>query len=118
MTLFLILGSVLAVAALILIGFTLSVVVQLKRTLTNFDKLVVKTDEKLQPLLIDLHVAIKQINANLDQIDRVVTSVSEIGDKVNSTTQIVHELVSSPLVKIATISASTKEALKRLISRS
>ncbi len=117
MTPSLVIAVLIAAAALVLIGFAISALVQLKKTLVNVDTLVVNLNEKLSPLLNDLQDTVKQVNDELGQFDQVVRTVGNIGDKVSTTTRMVHEIVSSPLIRAVSISAGAKEAIKKLVGR-
>lgn len=117
MTPSLVITAVVATATLVLIGFAISAVIQFKKTLVNIDDLVVNINKQLDPLLMDLHDTVRQLNGELGNITEITKSVKDIGDKVNATTRIVHEVISSPLIRVASISAGAKEAIKKLVKR-
>ncbi|MCL6472145.1 MAG: DUF948 domain-containing protein [Firmicutes bacterium] len=117
MTPLLVITAVVATATLVLIGFAISAIIQFKRTLINVDDLVVNVNKQLDPLLIDLHDTVRQLNGELGSITEITKSVKDIGDKVSATTRIVHEAISSPLITVASISAGAKEAIKKLVGR-
>lgn len=112
-----IISIVVTVALLLLIGFAVSTLIQLKRTLRNADSFIGNVDERLMPLLSDLHEAVLKVNTELDQIDEIVVNVRDIGDKVNTTTRVVHEIISSPLIRVSSVSAGAKAAIKKLVAR-
>lgn len=108
---------ILAIAVLVLIGYTVFTLIQLRKTLVSIDTLAVNVNKQIDPLLEDLHSVVKQINNELDQVDDIVLNIRDIGDKVNATTRLAHDLISSPLIKIASISTGTMETIKKLVSR-
>jgi len=114
---YLVIGIVLTVAFIVLVLFAVSALIQLKKTLKNVDVLAVNMNEQLSPLLDDLHDAVKKVNNEMDRFEDVVGTVKDIGDKVNATTRVVHEIVSSPLLKVASISSGAKEAIKKMVKR-
>jgi uncharacterized protein YoxC len=112
-----IVGVALAVAILILIGFAVSALIQLKKTLESVNTLVGSVDDQLGPLLADLHDTVRQANVELERIDDVVFTVIDISEKVSATTSALHGLVSSPMIKVASISAGAKGAINKLVGR-
>ena len=108
---------VLALATLVLVGLAISALIQLKKILININELVINTNRQLGPLLNDTHDTIKKMNTELHQLDEIVVNIRDIGDKVNATTRMVHEVISSPLLKIAGISAGAKGVVKKLVGR-
>lgn len=120
----LVIGVVLAVATLILIWFAISALVQLRKTLvtaekalSNVDVLVVSINDKLGPILQDLHGVVKQADRELNRVDEVVGTIKDISDKVNAVTRVVQDVISSPLIKVASISAGAKAAINKLTGR-
>lgn len=122
---YLVMGIVLTAATVILVWFAVSALIQLKKTLLNVDTLVINMNEQLNPLLDDLHDAVKKVNNEMDRYEDVVGTVKDIGDKVSAVTRVVHEIVSSPLLKVASISAGAKdvitagakEVIKKMVKR-
>jgi len=114
---FSVVAIVLTIAALILFWFAISALIQLKKTLESIDTLAGNVDNQLMPLLTDLHEAVNKVNTELNRIDEIVLTVRDIGEKVNATTRVVHEIISSPLIKVASVSAGAKEAVRKLVSR-
>lgn len=117
MDLFSIVWLVLIIAVLVLIWFAISALIQFKRTLEGIGTLAGNLDNKLGPLLTDLHEVVKQLNMELGRLDDIVLNIRDIGEKVNATTRVVHEIISSPLIKVASISAGAKEAIRKLVGK-
>ncbi|HEY3373799.1 MAG TPA: hypothetical protein VGK02_01905 [Candidatus Aquicultor sp.] len=120
----LVLFAVITVALLIVFWFAISALVQLKKTLVraekalgNVDVLVVNLNERLDPLLYDLHGVVQQADRELSRVDEVVSTIRDIGDKVNAVTRVVNEVISSPLIKVASLSAGAREALRKIVGR-
>jgi len=122
---YLVMSIVLTTATIVLVWFAVSALIQLKKTLLNVDTLVVNMNEQLNPLLDDLHGAVMKVNNEMDRFEDVVGTVKDVGDKVSAVTRVVHEIVSSPLLKVASISAGAKdvltagvkEAIKKMVKR-
>lgn len=120
----LVITIVLTVAVLVLIWYAISALIQLRKTLLSAEKtlmsmdvLTTNIDKKLEPLLGDMHSVVKRADRELGRVDDVMSTVKDIGDKVNAVTRVVHEVVSSPLIKVASISAGAKEAIKKMVGR-
>ncbi len=113
----LVLGVILTIALLVLIGFAVSALIQLKKTLVNVDTLVVNMDGQLKPLLNELNDTVKRVNSEIGRLDDIIGTVKDIGDKVSATTRVVNEIISSPLIRVASISSGAKEAIKKFVGK-
>lgn len=120
----LVITIVLTAAVLVLIWYAISALIQLRKTLLSAEKtlmsmdvLTTNIDKRLEPLLDDMHSVVKRADRELGRVNDVMSTVKDIGDKVNVVTRVVHEVVSSPLIKVASISAGAKEAIKKMVGR-
>jgi predicted PurR-regulated permease PerM len=107
--------TVLTILAAILVFFICLVLVRLARTLESTNILITDVRTELTPLIGELRVTIDQINSELDNVDEIVQSVQDAGEKVTATASLIQKVVSSPVIKIASFSAGAKQALNVLL---
>lgn len=105
------------VAIILLIVFIIGVLVQLFRVLGSLNRFIKDTREEIIPSLNSLRSTIEAVNNELSRVDEIVGSVQEVTEKVSSTTKVAQEIVSSPLIKIASFSFGAKKALGSLFKR-
>lgn len=117
MNLPLFLDAILTVAVVTLIGFLVSVAIQLQKTLASADRLLKNIDDKVEPISSNLISSLERVNGDLGRIDDVVKTIQEMSERVQNTMEVVREVITSPLVKVASFSAGTREAIKKFISR-
>ncbi len=117
MNLPLFLDAVLTVAVVTLIGFLVSVAIQLQKTLASADRLLKNIDDKVEPISANLISSLERVNGDLGRIDEIVKSIQEMSERVQNTMEVVREIIASPLVKVASFSAGTREAIKKFMSR-
>lgn len=110
-------GVVLNIALVVLVIFGIAILAQLFRMLGSLNNLVKSINKEVSPLLTKLQTTIDDVNSELERVDEIVASVAEVSEKVQVTTRIAQEVISSPLIKLASFSAGTKKALASLIGR-
>ncbi len=109
--------NVLEIAIVLLIVFVSGVLLQLFRVLGSINKLIKEMRQEIIPSLNSLRTTIDAVNNELSRFDEIVGSVQEVTDKVSSTTRVAQEIISSPLIKIASFSFGAKKALSSLFKR-
>lgn len=100
----LVLNGVLVVAVVVLIGFIVPVLIEL----WQIGRIVKK---ELSPLINKLNTTIDEINTELSRVDGIVQSAERVSKTVDSTTKAAQQVISSPLIKLVSISAGVKKAL-------
>lgn len=113
----LVLNTALVVAAVALAVFFILVLIQLTKTLNSINEFVKEINRDVPPLLTKLQTTIDEVNDELGRVDEIVQTVQEVSEKVSVTTKIAQEIVSSPLIKVASISAGAKKAIDTLMGR-
>lgn len=111
------LDAVLTVAVVALIGFVISAMIQLQKALVSADRLLKNINDQVAPISSNLISSLERVDGGLGRIDEVVRSVQEMSERVQHTMEVVREVITSPLVKVASFSAGTREAIKKFISR-
>jgi uncharacterized protein YoxC len=117
MNLPLFLDAVLTLALVTLVGFVISVLIRLQRTLESADRLLQHLDEQVDPISRNVIGSLERINGDLGRVGEVVRSLEEMSRRVQATMELAREAIASPLVKVAGFSAGTREAIKRFISK-
>lgn len=100
----LVLNGVLVVAVVVLVGFIVPVLIEL----WQISRIVKK---ELSPLISKLNTTIDEVNTELSRVDGIVQSAERVSKTVDSTTKAAQEVISSPLIKLVSISAGIKKAL-------
>lgn len=100
----LVLNGVLVVAVVVLVGFIAPVLIEL----WQISRIVKK---ELSPLISKLNTTIDEVNTELSRVDGIVQSAERVSKTVDSTTKAAQEVISSPLIKLVSISAGIKKAL-------
>lgn len=117
MNLPLFLDTILVISIVALVAYLVTVLIQLRKTLASAEELIKNVNTQITPLSANLNEAVERVNKELDRVDVVVGSVQEMSERVQVTMEIIREVITSPLVKVASFSAGTREAIKRFISR-
>ncbi len=107
--------AIIIIVALI-VGFSLSYAfVHLGRALRNVASFVRALEGEMMPILSNLNQTIEEINNEIERVNELVERVEEISEKVSAATVVVREIISSPVVKIASFSAGAKKALSTFV---
>jgi uncharacterized protein YoxC len=117
MNLYLGLQITLTVVAVILAVFISIVLIQLSRALSNFNKLITSIRQDVLPGLTQLANRANKIGDEFDKLTQVVSSVKEVGEKVQATTETAREILSSPAIKAAGLISGVRAGLTSLIKR-
>ncbi len=71
----------------------------------------------MQPFFVKVNGTLDKVNGELARVEDTISTVREVSERIQITMRIAQDIVSSPLIKVASFSTGTKEALKKLISR-
>lgn len=117
MSLYLVGQTLLIVGLLILIGFVIVVLWQLRRTLISVDELARNVNSELLPLLSKAQVTLDELNAELARVNGIVTSIRGVGERVQTGTDVAKKLISTPTARLVGLVSGARIALANLISR-
>jgi uncharacterized protein YoxC len=109
--------AILTLCALLLTGFIVYVLIQFSRTLKGVNMLLEDLQKTVPSMLEKLDKTIASVSSEAQRVDEIMKSVEEIGEKVTATAEIAKEIISSPLIKIASLSAGAKKAINTLLGR-
>ncbi len=117
MNLYLYLQVALTLGLLVLIGFLVHVLIQLRRTLTTLDVMLQNIDSELPTILSKLQLALDGVNTEIDRVEEIVTSFENVRTKVGKTTNLVQRAFVSPGIKASGILSGAKVVLAGLLRR-
>lgn len=98
----LILWIILTIAAIAVAVFLVAVLWQLFGILG-------RVKQEVTPILRKLEKSIDEINQELARVDDIIKTGESVVDKVNATTKIAQEAISSPLIKVVSMGAGLKK---------
>jgi len=116
-SLYLILQVALTLGLLVLIGFLIHVLIQLRRTLTTLDGMLQNVDSELPTILLKLQSALDGVNSEIDRVEEIVTSFQNVRTKVENTTNLVQRAFVSPAAKASGVLSGAKVILAGLLRR-
>lgn len=73
-----------------------------------------RVKEEVTPILRKVEQTIDEINQDLARVDDIIKTGEQVVDKVNTTTKIAQEAISSPLIKLVSMGAGVKRAYDTL----
>lgn len=86
--------------------------VQLGLLLATLRKKSEEVFKEFVPLLKKLNESVEQVNTDLERVNALVVQIEELSEKVNHGIDAVKEIVSSPLIKLASLSSGAKKAIQ------
>ncbi len=110
-------NAVLTAALVILTVAVVFILIQMFRTLGNLNRLISDLGREVPPILSKLQRTVDEVNVELGRVDEIARTVQEVTDKVQVTMEVAQEVVSSPLIKLASLSAGTKKAWSSLVGK-
>lgn len=85
-------------------------------TFTRLNIFLKRLDDEIIPLLSKLQVTMDEVNSQLGKTDDMLETLVDVTDKVESTTRAVQSVVSTPVKKVAGLSAGISETISSLVS--
>lgn len=85
---------------------------QLGRLFNETRKEIANISRELVPLIQKLNESVDQVNRELERVDTVVSQVEELSEKVNTSIGVLKSVISSPLIKLASLSAGVRKAIE------
>lgn len=103
--------GIIALAVLVLAGFVIYLIIDLKKTLASLNRFITMTEDTLQPMVDELQMTLKSVRKITDDVGTVTEdarrmsgSLRDIGDNV--------QIVSRAVREVATESVTGATALK------
>ncbi|HDP69354.1 MAG TPA: hypothetical protein ENN38_00895 [Actinobacteria bacterium] len=88
---------------------------RLSKTLSNVNVLIEDIHKEIMPIILSLQITVDKTNESLSAFDEVARSVRDISNKFNVVVRVLQEAMSSPLIKLAGVSAGAKKILNTLV---
>lgn len=90
------LALIAVIAFIVLVGYVIWVMLQLRRTLQRVDEMIVNTERELTPLLANLRESSERMNNSIIHLEKGVTragglleAIGEVGDSLHSVNEFV-----------------------------
>jgi ABC-type transporter Mla subunit MlaD len=68
------------------------------------------------PLLTRVETTLDRVNAELDQVEQITSSIAQILKVAENTTTAVHDVVATPVKKLAGLSSAVTEGISTFVS--
>jgi hypothetical protein len=85
--------------------------IELRRTVTLARSTLTELDERLPPLMAKADATLDSLQQEIARADVIVESIRDVTQRVTSTADVAMQVLSSPLVKLAGLSAGMKKAV-------
>lgn len=110
-------GIIAAVAFVILVIFIIPILLQLRKTLATLNQFVERAEREILPTLNKLQTTVEEVNEELAKVNDTTASVQDAAKKIDNIVRVVQEIVSSPLIRVASISAGVQGAVRAFLKR-
>jgi len=117
MSWYLAIQTIFVIAVVLLVGFVIIVLIQLKKTLISIDVLVRQVNTELIPILSKAQTTLDEVNSELSRVNGIVNSIQDVSERVQTTTDTAKKLLGSPAVKLSGVATGLRVALAKLIGR-
>lgn len=97
----------------LLVLFMALVLVNIFRVLESTKMLIDGIRTETVPLLAEVQVTVKGVNRELERVDGLLASAGNITKNIERLSSVVENTVSSPLIKVAAMSAGAARAFRR-----
>lgn len=101
--------------ALLLLAVFLAVFIGL--VLFQLFNLLRLINREIKPTLSRVQTLIEEVNTELERTGEIVKQAQAVSRKVDTTTKIAQEIISSPLIRLAALGAGLRKALSTLTKR-
>lgn len=110
-------GIIAALAFVVLIGFLIPILLQLRKTLSVLHQFIERAEREILPTLNKLQTTVEEVNQELGKVNDTTASVQDAAKKIDHIVRLVQEIVSSPLIRVASISAGVQGAVRAFLRR-
>ncbi len=76
-----------------------------------------RVKQQITPILTNVEKTLEEVNQELERVNEIIKTGESVVDKVNMTTKIAQQAVSSPLIKLVSVGAGIKKAYDSLTRR-
>jgi len=100
MTWFTVAQSALMLGLAVLIVVFIVALLQLIKTLMSLDVLARNVNEQILPLTEEIKNTLNGVNTKLTRVEDIATSVREVSDKIQATSQVAKMVMSAPVSRV------------------
>ncbi len=97
-------------------GGLLYMLLRLGGVFTRTTGILSDVNTEVVPLLSRVETTLDRVNAELDQVEQITTSLAQIIKVAESTTTAVHGAVATPIKKVAGLSSAVTEGISSFVS--
>lgn len=115
--------GLIALAVVVLAGFIISLIIELKKTAYSLREFLTTREESIKPTLEELQATLKSIRNISDDIDDVTSdikifsgSVRDVGKNINNLNNLIEDVASSATVKASGLKVGIRTALEVLLN--
>jgi hypothetical protein len=94
----------------------LYMLLRLGGVLTRTTRILTDVNTEVIPMITRVETTLDRVNAELDQVEHITTSVAQILRVAENTTTAVHGAVAAPIKKVASISSAVTEGIASFVS--
>ncbi len=105
---------VLAAAWVVLVGFLSIVLLNTYNVLTSTKLTIDAMREETVPLLREVKTSVEKANREIDRVDGMLVSATNIVGRAEKLTGLIEEAAASPLVKIISVGAGLRKGFARV----
>lgn len=117
MTWFTVAQSALMLGLAVLIVVFIVALLQLIKTLTSLDVLARNLNEHVLPLAEEIKNLLNGVNTKLAHVEDMATSVREVSDKIQATSQVARMVMSAPVSRVSGWAGAAKLLLQGISGR-
>ena len=114
MTWFTVAQSALMLGLAVLIVVFIVALLQSIKTLTNLGVLIRNLNEQVLPLADEIKNLLNGVNTKLARVEDIATSVREVSDKIQATSQVAKMVMSAPVTRVTGWAGAAKLLLQGL----
>ncbi len=109
---------VLAVGWVVLVGFLCVVLLNTFRVLESTKLTIDAMREETVPLLREVKTSVEKTNREIDRVDTMLVSATQIVGRVEKLSGLVEQAAASPIIKVISIGAGLRKGFSKAKSKS
>lgn len=116
-------AGLIVIAFLVMVGFLISLIIELKKTARALREWLKTTEELTRPTFEELQQSLKSIKNVSDDINTVTTDIKtfsvalkDTGQNIKTLSTLIEQVTSSTLIKVSGLRAGIRTALEVLLS--
>lgn len=113
----LIIDLILVSLVAVLVGFFAYALWQLSKILRTLNVLLKDAGKTIPPLLEKFEKTLDVVKSEVERAEEIMRSVEEVSEKVSAVGHLAQEIISSPLIKLASFSAGARKAIQTFLKR-